>query len=53
MNGTEGWNGWERTRCLMSGPAKLGSNPVVSARSEKEGVTEGIGNSRVGQHRRA
>lgn len=31
----------------------LGSNPVVSAQSEKEGVTEGIGNFRVGQHRRA
>lgn len=31
----------------------LSSNPVVSARSEKKGVTEGIGNFRVGQHRRA
>lgn len=36
MNGTEGWNGWERTRCLMSGPAGLSGNPVVSARSETE-----------------
>ena len=31
----------------------LSSNPVVLVRSEKEGVTEGIGNFRVGQHRRA
>lgn len=31
----------------------LSGNPVVSARSEKEGVSEGIGNFRVGQHRRA
>lgn len=30
----------------------LSSNPVVSVWSEKEGVTEGIGNFRVGQHRR-
>jgi len=33
--------------------AKLSSNSVVLGPSEKEGVTEGIGNSRVGQHRRA
>lgn len=31
----------------------LSSSPVVSARTEKEGVIEGIGNFRVGQHRRA
>ena len=37
VNRTEGWNGWERTRCLMSGPAGLSSNPVVMVRSEKEG----------------
>lgn len=30
----------------------LSSNPVVSARSEKEGVIEGIKNFRVGEHRR-
>lgn len=31
---------------------KLSSYPVVSALPEKEGATEGIGNSRVGQRRR-
>lgn len=32
---------------------ELSGNPVVSARFEKEGVSEGIGNFRVGQNRRA
>lgn len=32
---------------------ELSGNPVVSARFEKEEVSEGIGNFRVGQNRRA
>lgn len=47
MNRTEGRDGWERTRCLMSGPA---GEP---ARSENAGVTEGIGSFGAGRRRRA
>lgn len=32
---------------------ELGGNPVVSGGLEKEEVSEGIGNFRVGQNRRA
>lgn len=38
---------------LKEQAGKLRSNPVVSAQSEDDRVTEGIGNFGVGQDRRA
>lgn len=47
MNGTQGWNGWERTRRLMSGPVvAVSSDAVVWADSGTErGDTQGSGMS--------
>lgn len=41
MNSTEGWNGWERTRCLMSGPAGSAVTPLYRLGLRQKGGDTG------------
>lgn len=43
MNGPEGWNGWERTRCLMSGPASPAVALLYRPGLRKKGCQRGSG----------
>lgn len=43
MNRTEGWNGWARTRWLMSGPVDSAVTPLYRLGLRKKGCHRGSG----------